>query len=57
MAGVNLCVEIHLSGPQFWLTESGLAGLEPSVFSEAPKYEPVSPLHVGRTGVMTSITY
>lgn len=56
MAGVNLCVEIHLSGPQFWLTESDLAGLEPSVFSEAPKYEPVSPLHVGRTGVMTSIT-
>lgn len=56
MAGVNLCVEMPLSGPQFWLTESGLAGLESSVFSEAPKYEPISPLHVGRTGVMTSIT-
>lgn len=44
MAGVGLCVEIHISGPQLWPTESGLAKLGPSVFSEAPKYDPISPL-------------
>lgn len=44
MGSVGLCVEIHISGPQLWPTESGLAELElgPSVFSEAPKYDPIS---------------
>lgn len=56
MAGVGLCVEIHIPGPQFW-PESGLAGLEPSIcFQKLPNMIIFHPWNVGRIGTMTFIT-